>query len=540
MRFPFEPNRAPFRAVYLGMAAQERSAPPREDLLEASFRDIRADLEELAGLVRSSYAALIRARGELDRARPHVRRPTLRAVEDEVAFLLFRYRAVLDDLEGLASCAARGPWSEDLLARMARRRLDHADLVRSLAGQAAALITATDWQSPSFLHATRSMAGRHTGRVTEHVDDYKRDRHPDALEFEEAFLRAYVDPAPGWDLVALMTSCGMSAFATVLGFLAMEGVAPRRAVMGGGVYHECRDLIARSALGRLVVEADETETDGLLSTIERERPDVVFLDSLANAKGIAVPDLGAVAGRLARQAASGRPAWLVVDNTGLSVTCQPYALIPDPPPGLEVIVFESLTKYAQFGLDRTTAGMIVASRRVAGRLSGYREHLGTNVADTSVHVIPRPDRRAFEQRLGRLGRNAAGLAAHLQGVAEDRGGFVFDGVTYPGLGGHPSHGVVRDMPFHGGFLSIGFAPGHDTYEMHHRFVKSALYEAERVGVPLAAGASFGLDTTRVYLTASTSELGEPFVRISAGTEHRLGVEALKEVFTAAMLDLVAG
>jgi cystathionine beta-lyase/cystathionine gamma-synthase len=370
--------------------------------------------------------------------------------------------------------------------------------------------------------------------MTEHLDDYKRDRHPDAREFELAFLREYVDPAPGWDLDALMTGCGMSAFTTVLAFLIMEGQAPRKALMGSSLYHECRDLIARSELGTRLIEVEDARVAPVLGAIERERPDVVFLDSLANARGLAVPDIAAIAGRLAAQARPESGRWLVVDNTGLSVACQPFALAPSPPEGFELVVFESLTKYAQFGLDRTTAGMIVASRDVARRLSGYREHLGTNVPDTAVHMIPRPDRVVFDRRLARLHRNAAALAEHLHVGALEIGGDVITGITYPGLPHHPSHLVARGMSFHGGFFAIDFGRGHDTYETHQRFVKAALYEAERQGVPLTAGASFGLNTTRVYLTASTSELGRPFVRISAGTEHRLGVEALKEVLTAAL------
>ena len=40
-------------------------------------------------------------------------------------------------------------------------------------------------------------------------------------------------------------------------------------------------------------------------------------------------------------------------------------------------------------------------------------------------------------------------------------------------------------------------------------------------------ASFGFDVTRVYLTASDAAHGPPFVRIAAGTEHRLDLERLK-------------
>jgi hypothetical protein len=64
-------------------------------------------------------------------------------------------------------------------------------------------------------------------------------------------------------------------------------------------------------------------------------------------------------------------------------------------------------------------------------------------------------------------------------------------------------------------------------------VDLALEEARRRDVPLVAGASFGLDVTRIYATAVTSASAHPFVRISAGIEHEAGIEALGDCFIAA-------
>ena len=44
-----------------------------------------------------------------------------------------------------------------------------------------------------------------------------------------------------------------------------------------------------------------------------------------------------------------------------------------------LISFESLLKYAQLGLDRANAGLIIAPSTDAALLDAYREHLGTNV-----------------------------------------------------------------------------------------------------------------------------------------------------------------
>jgi hypothetical protein len=59
-------------------------------------------------------------------------------------------------------------------------------------------------------------------------------------------------------------------------------------------------------------------------------------------------------------------------------------------------------------------------------------------------------------------------------------------------------------------------------------------EAAKRGVALLAGSSFGFDTTRIYLTAARAVSGEPFVRVAAGTEHRLALEPLADALAAAI------
>src|SRR5205085_1233707 len=109
-----------------------------------------------------------------------------------------------------------------LVGRLAERKRAATEMLRTLRSLAAGAATATDWQSPSFGHSVRPQAGRFGGRVTEHRDDYRRDRHHDAARFEAAWLREYVDRPPGMSLRALMTSCGMSAFTTILQWVALQ------------------------------------------------------------------------------------------------------------------------------------------------------------------------------------------------------------------------------------------------------------------------------------------------------------------------------
>jgi cystathionine beta-lyase/cystathionine gamma-synthase len=300
----------------------------------------------------------------------------------------------------------------------------------------------------------------------------------------------------------------------------MEAKLEGPVLAGAGLYHESRLLLERALPGRLHV-VDEGDTAALLRAIAELHPSAIFLDSLSNTTWMPVPDLPRVIERL-----QGNGTYLVVDNTGLSVSSQPFALAGG---SVRLIVFESLLKYAQLGLDRANAGVIVARADDAASLSDYREHLGTNVADVAVHALPRPDRRVLDRRLARLQRNALILAEYLR----ERGNESVE-VVYPGLASHPCARTARRLPFRGGCLSIVFRESDNSLRREHALVEAAVAEAARRGISLLGGSSFGFNTTRIYLTAARAECGEPFVRVAAGTEHRLEVGALADALAAAV------
>jgi hypothetical protein len=79
-------------------------------------------------------------------------------------------------------------------------------------------------------------------------------------------------------------------------------------------------------------------------------------------------------------------------------------------------------------------------------------------------------------------------------------------------------------------------PYRQTGEVLARATASAQrrYRAVTGGVRLQGGSSFGFDTTRIYLAAARADSGTPFVRIAAGTEHRLELDALCDALGAAL------
>jgi cystathionine beta-lyase/cystathionine gamma-synthase len=502
-------------------AAPEATSP---DLVAETFADLCGDFDELLSLVHGARGQLDETAAELERVRAQLQPLSLETVQGGVRRSLSRYGVIGQRLLALRALAEPdgGPPVE-LIAHLGQQKREVADLLRVEQAITGARVGAIDWQSPSFLHSLAPAVGRHCGQITPHWNDYKRDRHLDGERYERAYLAEMVDGPPR--LRALLTSCGMSAFTTVLAFLLLEGKLERPVLIGSGLYHETRLLVERALRGRVHV-VDETDTRAVAAALDELRPSAVFLDSLANTKWMPVPDLGAIVERL-----RGRPTYLVVDNTGLSVACQPFACADE---SVRLIVFESLLKYAQLGLDRANAGVLVAHERDADALAAYREHLGTNAPDVAVNTLPRPRRWVLARRLERLQRNATLLGERLE---REVGPLVR--VVYPGLPTHPSFPVARELTFRGGCLSLVLRSGRATLQRERRLLEEAVAEAARRGVALIAGSSFGFDTTRIYLTAARADTGEPFVRIAAGTEHRLELEQLADVLVAAVRTVAA-
>ncbi len=376
---------------------------------------------------------------------------------------------------------------------------DASEYVRTHMSLIGALITSTDWQSPSFAHTLHSQAGRETGKIYPTKNDYKRDQHWDAYKYEQAFLRENIDLLIKLPMHVYATTSGMAAFTTILMFLLGEKKIMGNIVCGTSVYFENKGLLTELFTDRLVV-VDESNTEKVLAAIEKYNPSAIFFDSITNAPEIVVPDLSTIIKHLL---GTRKETYLVIDNTGLSVQFQPFPKILGRKTNLRIIQFESLNKYHQFGMDRVTGGIIASYGLDTGKLFDYRAHTGTNITDIAAATLPTPNRKYLNIRLALHNKNSTFLATALRNWIDQHPDSSFEGISYPGIGP---------------YFTIKFKKRYVTIPSFKRFVKLALAIAKRHGVELISGTSFGLNTTRIYLTAVRSKPNAPFVRIAAGIE----------------------
>ncbi len=402
------------------------------------------------------------------------------------------------------------------------------DELRSLQGITAALMTAIDWQSPSFLHSIKSQAGTQAGRIVGTVNDYKRDQNLDAEEFEIAFAKEYIDAPLRMRPNVYATVSGMSAFTTVINFLQHNDKTDGAILVGQNSYFENKGLLKKTFPNR-VRFVDEMNIEAILEAVSEHKPSVIFLDTLCNTETVAMPNLAELFPALAKIVK--RHTYIVLDNSGMGPMCQPLKNFPRLCLKLHLIVFESLNKFYQFGMDRVTGGIIWGVGNDTLGITSMRTHLGTNIPDASARAMPEPNRKLLDRRMKRIDRNAQFMAEALDSHIRSRSKSPLSHVTYPGLSSYQDYAWTKDLNFHGAFLVLNFKSPNQIVRCSKYFLSITIEEAKKADVELVAGTSFGFNTTRVYLTALKAQKdATPFLRISVGTEQLNEIQKLIELF----------
>lgn len=489
------------------------------DMSAQTLADLASDLAELLYLAGSGNHKLA-AFQEISRRQSAAYRPaTATLLMDSIAPLFQSYSELQKELDG--ALTQQDAWQASDITQLTTLKKRGADLVKALHLMGAAVGTAAEWQSPSFLHSTASQAGKHTGAISGNINDYQRDFHRDARVYEHAFRSEYIDTR--WTPSVVVTSSGMAALTTVIAGLHMEGKLNGPVIVGKSSYFEYKEVLGEFCPGRITY-VDEMNSNAIVETVQRLQPSAIFIDSLCNVETIAVPDLPRLIPAIANVTA--RPATLVIDNTGLGPSYQP---LRDLPRGtdLGLVVVESLQKYHQFGFDGVTGGIVWCDHATKLHLFRARMHLGTNISDTSVLALPSPNRDMLARRMARLHRNATYLAQTLDTHYQSKRHLMLSHVVYPGLPSHPAYNWAKDIPFHGSFLTLAFRTLARMPVVYQAWLHLVIHEAKKAGVDVVAGTSFGFNTTRIYLTARhANKLTTPFIRISAGTETQEEIEKL--------------
>jgi len=499
-----------------------------DETVRHTLDDLGRDYAELIGLGESAQRQLRAHIKHVRQAAGHYYETTRTYLLEEALALDTRYTELLSRL--VDASAKIGGASADDVAALIKIKKESGDVLRTFQSMLASVLLAGNWQSPSFGASGMQQSGSDGESVVAYKNDYKRDRSLRADAYASAFVKEYVDTGLRFSPFAYVTSSGMSALATVLHNLIPAALDGRVVLAGKTSYFQNKWQLETTFPGR-VVYVDEHDTDEILRIAQERRPAIIFFDAICGGEYMPMPNIPKLIKQLSGALSSDTT--FILDNTPLATSYQPLLDMPHLSFGrMELVVIESVQKYYEFGFDRASAGILWTS--TPRDFSTERMNLGALITDAGVVQLPEPNRTLFDVRLARIGRNTSLLASRLDALAQDKKSIVSH-IAYPGLPTHPAHAWNKERPFHGGFFSIVFKPAHRTLSSYDAFIARIIAEAKKKSVDIIAGTTFGFTTTRIYIPARlTEDIEQAYVRVSAGTETALEIEALVDVFAEVM------
>uniref|UniRef100_A0A7C4R8F6 PLP-dependent transferase n=1 Tax=candidate division CPR3 bacterium TaxID=2268181 RepID=A0A7C4R8F6_UNCC3 len=501
------------------------------EILNLSLEDLKDDFDELEVIVFYTLEKLCNFYYLIESLKKYSRLETLNTALENTRYFEKKFLNLSTKISKIKAYLKKKKPTLEVVNEIQETKEKYFEEIRTQIHTIASIITSLDWQSPSFSHSIYTMAGKYTGKIIGTINDYKRDGRLDNQILEKWYLKQYIDAKFKFNIHVYATNSGMAAFSTILNFLIMEKKAENNVLIGKNIYHENKKLITKCFSDKLFM-VNELETDKIIELIKQKKPSLIFFDSLCNTKNIPVPQLSKIIDFLTYRYPHN--IYLIIDNTCLSTTFQPFKMVQGKNRKLRLIVFESLIKYLQFGLDRVNAGIITAYGKDTEKIMDYREHLGTNINDIAVYTIPQISRKIYENRLKRLSRNAYLLSSLLQTYIANNKTLIRQ-IIYPMLENHPAYPWAIKMPFGGSFLNLDFQK--PNIKIYKKFIDLTVKKAAKRKVNISGGTSFGFNSSRIYLTALRIGNTEPFVRISVGTETYLQVIKLKEIFLEVINDL---
>jgi cystathionine beta-lyase/cystathionine gamma-synthase len=393
-----------------------------------------------------------------------------------------------------------------------------------------AITLSKEWMSPSLNHARDPQRGRYCDMVEFASFDYKRDRHQEAEIYEAAFLSELQTVAPFKNTRCYLTSCGMSAVATAISFLRGPLNLKENYAAPDTLYFENSNLLDYFGSEK-PKSLQFKSTAELIHQIDEHQPTVVFLDSIENFPGLRTVDLRSLVQQLTFSYR--KSIFLILDVTTTPLFSLPFLGQIELPANINILAIESLAKFHQFGLDVGTGGIVtlIGKHPKFDLFPNFREKFGSNLSDVSTATLPRSNVGIATQRYKRACQNTALIVEELRRyLILNQSSFIDQIEAATPLPGS----IVDDTKrFSGtGIFNIRFKNYSLLRSKNHLLTETILMEAKRREINIISGTSFGFDTTRIYLTAPSTE--SPFLRIAPGIEDHMDTILVAESIAAAI------
>jgi len=382
---------------------------------------------------------------------------------------------------------------DDYLRRdLGRDDLESWDQIRMAYLERADSLIKNDWQSPAYLSSIDNEAGRRNGKIVGNIDDYTRDQHDLSKTYEKKFSKEYLPRIGILPFEPYITSSGMAALGTIIHTIHRLHGVNETILVGKHSYFQNLELLS-SSFARVII-FDEMNHDEWMNLVKVENPLAIFVDTMCNESELTVPPVLQI-GKYLRQQTK-RKVYLVIDNSMLSIGFPWWDILKYRSRNLVIVGWESLNKYYQFGMDRTTGGVMWGTGKMNIALFRGRINSGTILPDINTAMLPTPNRVVMLKYLARIEENRIILQKMM-------------GIT--GISADTGYG------FSGAQVIVKLGDNY-SYDKIQNLIKRIIALAKKKNVQISAGSSFGLRNTRIYLTARKTEFAQMFLRISVGVE----------------------
>ena len=303
--------------------------------------------------------------------------------------------------------------------------------------------------------------------------------------------------------VTIATSSGMAA-----NFAALQAAGlhnGKTLLVSKEIYGNTYDILKNhfEKNGARCIFADFNDGDALEALIDRERPDVVFFEVLAN------PTLSVIDAPCVIRAAHAAGAKVVVDNTFAT----PYLYRPF----LDGADFEvhSLTKYLN-GHGDVLGGSITCRAEDFRNLETIVCTQGSVLSPDAARMIMR-GMKTFGLRMRQHCESAKTVASFLSGRQE------IENIRFPGLASHPTHSVAKRI------FRPGEFGGMLCFDLKGRGKEAAFRFIDTLRLITPAGSLGDVKSLIVHPSSTTHHslspeeklgigIGESTVRLSVGIE----------------------
>ncbi|MGY0236061.1 pyridoxal-phosphate dependent enzyme [Longispora urticae] len=366
---------------------------------------------------------------------------------------------------------------------------------------------AMEWCSPSYAQS-RAVQFFDTGAQDSPGVNYERYEHASCHGIETQLLEV-LGLAPDQRGLSV-TSSGMAAYSLIEAFLLRARLRPGDTVLlAPYIYFEAAEQLTALPSVR-IAHAPGYSVEEILAGVREHRPRCLFVDPVANTAQQRMIDIPRLLAEL-RSVVTHRTT-VVIDGTMVSGALPDAALASDDL--VEVLYYESCSKYLQLGLDAGMAGLVAYPVRLRPHFERLRRNLGAILYRHHAQLFPRFDRAFFQRRMRRISANALYVAETLHADERVR---ELGQVCYPGLGDHPDLAIARTLPYAGGCVTFSFhEAGRNHRDELEPLIDHMLATARRSHLHLTKGVSFGFSVPRVSAASSMAETEPPFLRLYTG------------------------